>query len=148
QCANAIPVVVGLVPEGDQGAVVESIVKDIRSRDNSLTAGDVGYRYLLRALAIGGRSDVIFDMNSRSDRPGYGYILSKGATALTEAWNARPGASQDHFMLGHIMEWFYGSLGGIEQADDSIAWSHVVIRPQMVGDVMWANAKYASIRGM
>ncbi len=148
QCANSIPVVFGLVPEGDQPAVVESIVKDVRAHDNGLTAGDVGYRYLLRALTIGNRSDVIFDMNSRSDRPGYGYIIAQGATALTEAWNARPGASQDHFMLGHIMEWFYSTLGGIDQAPGSIGWKHVRIAPTPVGDVTWAKTRYASIRGI
>jgi alpha-L-rhamnosidase len=148
QAANSIPVVFGLVPDGDEAAVVESIVKDVRAHDNGLTAGDVGYRYLLRALTIGGRSDVIFDMNSRSDRPGYGYMIAQGATSLTEAWNARPGASQDHFMLGHIMEWFYSSLGGIEQEPGSIGWTRVRIAPAMVGDVTWANTRYASIRGM
>ncbi len=48
----------------------------------------MGYRYLLRALAEGGRSDVIYAMNNQSERPGYGYQLKKGATSLTEAWDA------------------------------------------------------------
>jgi len=30
------------------------------------------------------QADVIFDMNSRTDVPGYGYQLAHGATALTE----------------------------------------------------------------
>jgi alpha-L-rhamnosidase len=52
--------------------VLDAIVRDVRQRGNALTAGDVGYRYLLRALADGGRSDVIFDINNQSDKPGYG----------------------------------------------------------------------------
>ena len=62
--------------------------RDVRKRGNALTAGDVGYRYLLRALADGGRSDVIFDINNQSGKPGYGMQLAKGATSLTEAWDA------------------------------------------------------------
>src|SRR5258707_382297 len=95
-------------------AIRDAIVQDVRNRTNSLTAGDVGYRYLLRALAEGERSDVIFDMNNQSDRPGYGLQLKKGATSLTEAWDARRSSSQNHFMLGKIMEWFYHDLAGLQ----------------------------------
>ena len=63
QTANALPVVLGIVDPADRAAVVEDIVRDIRGRGNALTAGDVGYRYLLRALADNGRSDVVFAMN-------------------------------------------------------------------------------------
>ena len=88
----------------------------MRAHNNGLTAGDIGYRYLLKVLDDEGRSDVIFDMNDRSDVPGYGYQLAKGATALTESWQALPSVSNNHFMLGHIMEWFYSGLGGIRPA--------------------------------
>jgi hypothetical protein len=145
QAADAIPLVFGMVPEADRAAVLDDLVQDIRRHDNGLTAGDVGYRYVLRALADGGRSDVIYDMNCRDDRPGYGYILKLGATALTESWSG--GNSQDHFMLGHIMEWFYSDLAGIQQASDSVGWKKIVIKPTPVGDVTWAKATFDSIRG-
>jgi hypothetical protein len=147
QTANAIPLVMGLAPDADRAAILDNVVRDVRRRHNGLTAGDIGYRYLLRALADGGRSDVIFDMNCRSDRPGYGMILAKGATALTEAWDARRDSSQDHFMLGHIMEWFYGDLAGIQCDPSAVAFKKIVIRPTPVGDVTWAKASYASASG-
>ena len=40
--------------------MVENLVQELRTHDNRLTAGDIGYRYLLRALEDAGRSDVIF----------------------------------------------------------------------------------------
>jgi hypothetical protein len=140
QTSNAIPLVFGIVPSGDRDAVVANLVADVRKHDNGLTAGDIGYHYLVRALADAGRSDVIFDMNSRSDRPGYGYILAKGATALTESWDGSH--SQDHFMLGHIMEWFYGDLAGIKCDPTAIAFKKIVIKPTPVGDITWASAAY------
>ena len=124
---------------------MDAIVKDVRSRGNGLTAGDVGYRYLLRALADGGRNDVIFDINNQSDKPGYGMQLAKGKTSLTEAWDG--GSSQDHFMLGQIQEWFYHDLAGIQNAPDSAGFKRIAINPQPVGDVTWAKASYNSIRG-
>ena len=125
---------------------MRNLVDGIRKHDNRLTAGDVGYRYLLKALADGGRSDVIFDMNCRSDRPGYGYIINTGTTALTEGWAGND--SQDHFMLGHIMEWFYGDLAGIQCDPESVAFKKIVIHPSPVGNVTWAKASYHSIRGL
>ena len=143
QCANAIPLVFGICEESNRAAVVDAIVRDVRK--NGLTAGDVGYRYLLRALADGGRSDVIFDMNNQSDKPGYGMQLAKGKTSLTEAWNG--GSSQDHFMLGQIQEWFFHDLAGIQNAPGSAGFKQIVINPQPVGDVTWVKASYNSIRG-
>jgi len=145
QCANAIPLVMGLCETNHRAAVLEAIVRDVRARGNALTAGDVGYRYLLRALADGGRSDVIFDINNQSDKPGYGMQLAKGKTSLTEAWDG--GSSQDHFMLGQIQEWFYHDLAGIQNAPGSAGFKEIIIAPQPVGDVTWVQAGYHSIRG-
>jgi len=144
QCANAIALVMGLCEPDNRAGVLNSIVTDVRSRGNGLTAGDVGYRYLLRALAEGGRSDVIFDMNNQTSKPGYGMQLAKGKTSLTEAWDG--GSSQDHFMLGQIQEWFYHDLAGIQDAPESPGFSHIIIAPQPVGDVTWVKASFNSIR--
>jgi alpha-L-rhamnosidase len=147
QCANAIPLVMGIVEPKDRDAVLANMVRDVREHGNSLTAGDVGYRYLLRALAEGGRSDVVFEMNNQSDKPGYGYQLKMGATSLTEAWNANPRSSQDHFMLGQIIEWFYHDLAGIGGDPTGPGFKKIIINPQPVGDVTWVKASYDSIRG-
>ncbi|UOQ67999.1 family 78 glycoside hydrolase catalytic domain [Hymenobacter volaticus] len=148
QAANAMAVYMGLVEPADKAAVVENIVLDIRNRDNSLTAGDIGYRYLLKVLDDEGRSDVIFAMNNRADVPGYGYQLTKGATALTESWAALPSVSNNHLMLGHLMEWFYGGLAGIRPAEDAVAFNKIDIRPEPVGDVTSAKASHLSPYGL
>jgi alpha-L-rhamnosidase len=128
-----------------RSAVLKNIVADVQK--NNLTAGDVGYRYLLRALAEGGRSDVIYAMNNQSEKPGYGYQLRMGATSLTEAWDARRSSSQNHFMLGQIMEWFYADLAGIATDPESPGFKNILIQPQPVGDVTWARASFDSVRG-
>lgn len=143
QCANAIPLVMGLCEPTNRAAVLNAVVRDVQSRSNALTAGDVGYRYLLRALADGGRSDVIFDINNQTNKPGYGMQLAKGKTSLTEAWDG--GSSQNHFMLGQIEEWFYHDLAGIQSGGNGF--KNIIINPQPVGDVTWVKASYNSIRG-
>ncbi len=147
QTANAMALFMGLVEPKNKSAVVDALIKDIRSRNNALTAGDIGYRYVLRALEDAGRSDIIFEMNNQEDLPGYGFQLKNGATALTESWQAYPDVSNNHFMLGHLMEWFYAGLAGIKQTKSSVAFKNIEIRPQPVGDVTHAKASYHSVYG-
>jgi alpha-L-rhamnosidase len=148
QTANAMAVYMGLVAPADKAAVIENIVQDLRANDNRLTAGDIGYRYLLRVLEDAGRSDVILAMNNRADVPGYGYQLAHGATALTESWAALLTVSNNHLMLGHLTEWFYSGLGGIRPADGSVAFDKIDVRPEPVGDVTSARATHQSPYGL
>jgi len=148
QCANAIPLALQLCDPTNRVAVLDALVADVRRQGNALTAGDVGYRFLLRALAENGRSDVIFAMNNQSERPGYGYQLKMGATSLTEAWNARRESSQNHFMLGQINEWFYHDLAGIQCDPTGPGFKKIIIRPAFVGDLAWVNCTYQSAYGL
>lgn len=147
QTASAISLYMDLVTPENKTRVLDNLIKDIVGRGNALTAGDVGYRYVLRALENSGNSDLIFKMNSKYDVPGYGWQLAHGATALTESWQAYENVSNNHLMLGHLMEWLFGGLGGIRQDENSIAYKTVLIDPQIVGDVKEAKTSYESPYG-
>ena len=145
QAADSIPLVMGLAEPAHRAAILENIVRDVEQK--GLTAGDVGYRYLLRALADGGRSDVIYAMNNQSEKPGYGLILKRGATSLTEAWDANPSSSQNHFMLGQINEWFFHDLAGIQSDPQAPGFQKIIIKPSLVGDLTAVEASYRSDYG-
>jgi alpha-L-rhamnosidase len=147
QTAQAMPLVLGMAAPSDRTRVVAALVRDIEGRGNAVTAGDVGYRYLLRALADAGRSDVIHAMNNQSEKPGYGYQLARGATSLPEAWDANTRGSQNHFMLGQINEWFYQDLAGLGVDAAAPGFKNVVIRPRVVGDITWVEANHQSPYG-
>ena len=146
QTAQAMPLVLGLVPENLRQAVLDNLVRDIRAHGDHVTAGDIGFHYVVRALTDNGRSDVLFDMLSRVDSPSYGYQLERGATTLTEAWDANPGSSQNHFMLGHAEEWFYRGLAGID-IDLSRSDRQITIRPAFLAKVSQAQAQVHSVLG-
>jgi hypothetical protein len=99
-------------------------------------------------LELEGHSQLIFDMNSKRDVPGYGYQLSKGATSLTESWAGLRDVSNNHMMLGHLMEWFFSGLGGIRQMPGSKAYEHIFISPEIVGDITWAETVFLSVHGV
>jgi hypothetical protein len=50
-------------------------------------------------------------------------------------------------MLGHLMEWLYSGVGGIRQAENSIAFNHIKIEPEVVGDLTSADVHYHSPYG-
>ena len=148
QTAMAMPLCVGLVNENDRKAVFNNLVDSISKSGKSLTAGDIGFHFLVKALEEGGGSQLLFDMNFRNDVPGYGFQLKKGATALTESWPALEEVSNNHLMLSHIMEWFYTGLGGIKQEENSTAFQKIIIRPEIVGDITWVKSSYQSSYGL
>ena len=127
--------------------IVGNLIRSVNENNKSLTAGDIGYRYLLRVLEQEGQSQLIYEMNSKTDVPGYGYQLSKGATSLTESWAALKYVSNNHMMLGHLMEWFYSGVGGIRQIPSSTSYENILIEPEIAGDITWADATYNSIHG-
>ena len=147
QTAYAMPLVVGLVKADDKTAVYQNLIAAIERDGYALTAGDVGFHYLVRALQDFGAHEVIWRMNARDDVPGYGYQLRKGATALTESWPALRYVSNNHMMLGHLMEWLFSGIGGIRQAEGSIGYEQIIIDPQAVGDLSWAEVSHTCIRG-
>ncbi|MBL0160427.1 MAG: family 78 glycoside hydrolase catalytic domain [Bryobacterales bacterium] len=147
QTSLAMPLALGMAPVEARGALAEKLVADIRARGNHTSAGDVGYSYVLSALTQAGRGDAIFDMAANPEAPSYAAQLSRGATSLTEAWDANPASSQNHLMLGHIVQWFYAGLAGIRPDGGAPAARHVVIQPEPAGDVRWVKAAWESVRG-
>lgn len=148
QCALAMPLALGMVPAGRERAVLDNLVAAVRANGNGVTAGDVGFRYVLDALTAHHRDDVIDAMMRVTDRPGYGQQLANGATALAEAWDANPTKSLNHFMLGHGEGWLYGALAGI-RIDFAAADAQriVTIAPRPVGATRAAAARHRSVVG-
>ena len=144
QTGLAMALYMNLVNDTTRQAALDALVRDIESRDYALTAGDVGFRYVLQALQQAGRSDIIYKMNRSADIPGYAWQLKKGATALTESWQAYDNVSNNHLMLGHLMEWLYSGLGGIRYGNGQ----PVRIAPQMVGSVTWAKTSVRTPAGL
>ena len=150
QTGLAMALYTGIAADSLTQRTLDALVNDIESRGYALTAGDVGFRYVVQALQQNGRGDIVYAMNHNDSIPGYAYQLKQGATALTESWQAYDNVSNNHLMLGHLMEWFYSGLGGVSfqaTADGAPAWRHIVIAPQMVGDVTWAKTSVDTPQG-
>jgi alpha-L-rhamnosidase len=147
QTAYAMAIYMGLVDEPFREKVFANLKKSIQDSGYALTAGDIGYRYLIRVLEDEGSSQLLYQMNNRADVPGYGYQIRNGATALTESWAALKNVSNNHMMLGHLMEWFYSGLSGIKQQTGDTGFNKILIEPQFVEGIDWVKASYRAISG-
>ena len=148
QTANALPLVVGLANNADKQTILDNLISvGVRGATNTITAGDVGFSYLIKALTDAKESEVLFDLVTQTNGPGYAYMLSQGCTSLHESWKVEKGLSFNHFMLGHAEEWFYRGIGGITPSEQAPGYAKFTLYPQIAGDLTSANVAYQSIRG-
>ena len=147
QCADAMALATGIVRKADRSRVISHLVANVRKHDYHTTAGDIGFHYVVKALMTSGQSELLFKMAMQTTPPSYGYQILHGATSLTEAWNALPADSQDHFMLGHIEEWFFQGLGGIRIDLARKPGRQLEIRPAVLKNLKWVHVSYDSVLG-
>lgn len=148
QTSFAIPLYFGIAPQRYKSDLLTNFTDSIKQNNYSLTAGDIGFRYVIRVLEKEGYNELIYKMNNRDDVPGYGYQMKKGATALTESWQGLREVSNNHMMLGHLMEWFYSGLSGVRQEEGSVGFKKIEITPQFIKEVDFIKSTYNSVNGI
>lgn len=146
QTAMAMPLVLGLVEQKNYNRVLKNLVHHIKYVDSyKLTAGDVGHKYLVRALFENNFYDVLDSITHRQEVPGYAYQLNLGATSLAETWDGK--YSQNQLAMGHIWEWFFEGIAGIRQKETAVAFKRILIKPQMLPRLSWAAGGFQSPYG-
>ncbi|WP_210502741.1 alpha-L-rhamnosidase [Nocardioides xinjiangensis] len=156
QTAQGIALDYGLVTEENRQVVLDELVEQIYSYQPNgggphLNSGMIGLGPVTRALMDNGRQDVLWDLLQEDTQPSYGYFLQStekhpgGLTTIPEYWDLRQ--SQNHMILLQIDEWFTAGLAGIKQADDSIGYRDLVIKPQLVGNLGEVSGEYVTPYG-
>lgn len=148
QTANAMAIACGIAPPDLVPQLVESIVADLERRHYQQTSGDVGFHYLIRALAGNGRSDVVYRLLQRTEVGSYGFLANNGWSALPEAWNADTNSSMNHCMLGHIEEFFTQDICGIKPLNGEVAFKTFTVRPSIAGGPAQASYSFKSPYGI
>jgi alpha-L-rhamnosidase len=148
QACNALALDAGFVPAADRDAVLNTLISTIRANGDHLDVGEVALPAVFRVLARAGRHDVIYDIATLTTSPSYGYQVVSGSTSLAEDWGGMgTNGSQNHWMLGALDSWFTAGIGGIEQSENSVAFTDLVIAPAVVGSLTSASATYQSPQG-
>ena len=66
-------------------------------------------------------------------------MIDNGATSTWEHWNGA--RSRIHNCYNGIGTWFYQAIGGIVPDENSPAYRHLFINPQLAKGITWANTK-------
>lgn len=105
----------GVVPENKQPAIVDSLLKAIdEAPEGHFTTGIFGTKYILEELSRCGYADRVYNIINSTRFPGWGYMISKGATTLWETWKESDNTySNCHPMFGSVLAWFYRWMAGI-----------------------------------
>jgi hypothetical protein len=144
QSAQVMPLYLGIAPEDRRELILQRLVENIHARKDHLSAGFVGYLYLLYGLTAAGRTDLAYTLATQPDYPGWANMLKDGGTTLWEAWN---GNAYNFSSLGAVDAWFYQALAGISPDPEGPGFARIIIRPGVVGDLTWVRAHYDSVHG-
>ena len=117
QFSNALPLTLGIVPEGRAGDVTQTLVNQVMVTGGGHVRGGLpGAKYIVDALELMGRSDIVNIVVSRTDSPGWAYMLTHGPGSIWEEWQGTP--SLNHPMFTFIDNWLYTSVAGISPSGD------------------------------
>jgi len=154
QTSCVLPLAFGLVPDDMRASVFGQLVnKMTHETKGHIGTGLIGGQFLCRVLSDNGRPDLVYDMATKTNYPGWGYMIANGATTIWELWNGNTADptmnSGNHVMLvGDLVIWFYEYVAGIAADPQQPGFKHIVMKPHLLGDLTFAKATHRSPYGM
>lgn len=153
QCAYVLPLAFGLVSEKHRDAVARNLIDNILiEHSGHTTVGLIGAQWQMQVLTDIGHPEVAYRIATRTARPSWGYMISKGASTIWERWDSDTqdggmnGESQK-ILSGNFEAWCYQTLGGINYDPNQPGFKHIILRPRPVGDLTWVRASHVSVYG-
>lgn len=148
QAYLAAAILVGLPPEEIRPAVWKRFEDEILiHRQGHFWGGITGGYFIVKNLLEFDRPDLLFEMATKNDYPGWGDMLQRGATTLWEAWDGSN--SRLHSSYLHIGAWFIEGLAGIKPDPNSPGYKHFLIKPGILRNqpLDWVKARLESPYG-
>ncbi len=127
QAVEALPLYFRMVPEEAVEDVVAAFRKTLTDK-GAFASGEVGMPYIIQTAAAYGMNDLIAEFILKPEHPSYYAFVLDGETTLGEYWEKNP-RSHCHDMMGHIIEWYYSGIAGMEIVEPGF--KKVRIRPWM-----------------
>lgn len=143
QTAEALPLYWGMVPTKHIDDVVRAFrhALDIKG---AFVSGEVGLPYVIQTARANGMNDLIDEFITREEHPSYYAFVLDGETTLGEYWESNP-RSHCHDMMGHIIEWYYNGIAGIQPLEPGF--DRVMIRPYMPDSINSFECSYETPHG-
>lgn len=126
-----------------------------RRHGGLLHTGNTGTTCLIDVLGHHGHAELLHRMATRTEYPGWGYMVRQGATTIWESWSLESGVGAEDSMImwGAVDELIWGVLLGIRGPDYygprrmASGFAQVEIRPRVVGDLTAAAGSLNTLYG-
>ncbi|MGG4033241.1 glycoside hydrolase family 78 protein [Paenibacillus cisolokensis] len=155
QTAHVLALTFGLVEGDDRKRIGERLAKLVEDAGH-LTTGFVGTPYLNHALSTAGHHEIASRLLLRTEYPSWLYQVTKGATTVWEHWDgiredgtfwSKDMNSFNHYAYGSIGDWLYRVVAGIDTDPSAPGYKRIVLRPQPVAGLTWADGAFDSMYG-
>lgn len=143
-----------LMPKED---IKPHLMRTLQRKNNHLSCGFVGVKYLLPVLCDIGETDTAYEVFTKTTYPSWCYSVLNEATTIWERWNSytkekgfasKTMNSFNHYSLGSCAEWIYRYVLGIEflESGDCL---NLVIKPfiDTSGKINFAQGWYETQYG-
>jgi alpha-L-rhamnosidase len=148
QVRTSFALFAGIVPDSLRPAALKHLEEDMKGEHSYFDIGSSSrYPYFKTLLAYPQFYEIVYNILSRTDKPGYAYILSQGETAWTEVWEADEPA-RIHTSYTGISTWFIKGLAGIEPSIEGPGYRIFTVRPHVVKKLDYAKAAVESPYGL
>jgi len=158
QTSEILPLAIGVVPPENRKQLVANIAKTITDTDDGkFRVGHAGLPGYMEALVENGLGEIVYKTVNTTEFPGWGYMISQGATTVWEGWSLSGGTyhrAESMTMLTGVCRFFYDSIAGIQEPtfygnrEFKPGYGIIVIKPQVLGDLTHASASIKTIRGV
>lgn len=151
QACNSFALYLGLANEKKAPRVLANLVENVKKHNYHLTTGNLCTKYLLEVLTERGYPEVAYKIATQTTYPGWGFMISKGATTLWERWEHETGDgmnSHNHPMMGSVDSWFYKYILGITPNIQYPAFEQFNIKPIIFDSLTFAEGELATEKGV
>ena len=143
QAVEALPLYWGLVPEDKEVDVVKAFY-DALETEGAFVSGEIGLPYVIQTARKYQMNNLICQFILRKEHPSYYAFVLDGETTLGEYWETNP-RSHCHDMMGHIVEWYYNGIAGIQAEEPGFR--KIKICPYLPESIHEFKCIYRSVAG-
>lgn len=127
-------------------SVLDRLIRDIKvDRQRHVYGGIFTGQAAWEVMPQAGHADLASEVLSVETAPGYGKMLSSGATTVWEHWHG--GGSRIHHFLGYVDNFLTRYLAGIRCDLVQPGFKNILFEPQFVGRMEHARYRFDSIHG-
>ena len=147
QTAQALPLLLGMVPADMIDKVEKRLFDAVVANDGHISAGFIGTNPVLEYLSRNGHADMAFKMVAQPESPGWLYMVKDANSTMGENLNAKEYGSGHHPYGAHVGFWLFKYMGGIRPDIQHPGFQEFIIEPLFVLEMDYISVKTQSLYG-